>query len=209
VKVDVIKEIGAVTREVRSREHEGRPARVVVAGRTYSTTPEDVWDAFTRPERVKRWFLPLSGDLRLGGRYQLEGNAGGEITACEPARRLALTWEFGGERTWLEVRLSADGKGGTRLQIEHTHLSGERWTEFGPGGPGVGWDLILLGLDQYASTGSTVDPAAWPVSGEGKDFIRRSSEDWGRASTASGTDPAHAAAATARTTAMYTGEAGA
>jgi hypothetical protein len=28
--------------------------------------------------------LPISGHLRLGGRYQLKGNSGGEITACDP-----------------------------------------------------------------------------------------------------------------------------
>ena len=43
-----------------------------------------MWDACTDPERIGRWFLPVSGDLRLGGRYQLEGNAGGEILRCEP-----------------------------------------------------------------------------------------------------------------------------
>ena len=30
---------------------------------------DDVWDACTNPERIPRWFLPVSGDLRLGGRY--------------------------------------------------------------------------------------------------------------------------------------------
>ena len=31
---------------------------------------------------------PISGDLRLGGRYQLQGNAGGEILVCEPPQHL-------------------------------------------------------------------------------------------------------------------------
>ncbi len=84
--IDVIRTIGAVAREVASREHEGRPARVVVATRTYDTTVEDVWDAVTNPERIPRWFLPITGELELGGRYQLKGNAGGEITGCEPPR---------------------------------------------------------------------------------------------------------------------------
>jgi hypothetical protein len=33
---------------------------------------------------LRRRFPPVSGDLRLGGKYQLGGNAGGEILACEP-----------------------------------------------------------------------------------------------------------------------------
>src|SRR4029434_452351 len=94
---DIAGLIGAVTREVTGREHDGRPARVVSASRTYDTTMEDVWDAVTNAERIPRWCLPVSGDLRLGGRYQLQGNAGGEITRCEPPRAVGMTWEFGGE----------------------------------------------------------------------------------------------------------------
>jgi uncharacterized protein YndB with AHSA1/START domain len=101
MQIDVASYIGAVTREVVGREHEGKPARVVVASRSYDTTPDDLWDALTSAERIPRWFLPISGDLKLGGRYQLEGNAGGTITACEPPRRLSVTWEFGGGTTWV------------------------------------------------------------------------------------------------------------
>ena len=84
--MDIERLVGAVSRELTTREHEGRPARVLVASRLYDTTIEDLWDALTTAERLQRWFSPISGDLRLGGRYQLEGNAGGEITACEPPR---------------------------------------------------------------------------------------------------------------------------
>src|ERR1700730_11920499 len=90
MKFDVFRQIGVVFREVGSREHEGRLARVVAAARSYDTTVEDLWDAITNAERIPRWFLPVSGDLRLGGRYQLQGNAGGEVTRCEPPRLLAV-----------------------------------------------------------------------------------------------------------------------
>ena len=56
--------------------------------RRYDAAIEDVWDAVTDPDRLKRWFLPISGDLRVGGTFQLEGNAGGEILSCEPPRLL-------------------------------------------------------------------------------------------------------------------------
>ena len=56
----------------------------VILARTYDTTIDDLWDACTNPDRIPRWFLPISGDLRLNGRYQLEGNAGGTIERCEP-----------------------------------------------------------------------------------------------------------------------------
>src|SRR5215813_11954508 len=202
--------IGAVTREVINREHDGRPARVVVASRSYETTIEDVWDAITSAERIPRWFLPISGDLRLGGRYQLQGNAGGEITRCEPPRHLAVTWEFAREVSWVKVDLSDDGKGGTRLELEHiAHVDDARWAQFGPGAVGVGWDMTLMGLDRHLASGAANDPQrfmTWVVSPEGKDFVRRSSADWCRASIAAGTEEGAASAAARRTTAFYTGE---
>jgi uncharacterized protein YndB with AHSA1/START domain len=91
MNVDPAAYVGAVVRDVLSREHEGRPARVVIATRSYDTTIEDLWDALTSAKRIPRWFLPVSGDLRLGGRYQFEGNAGGAITRCEPPRALSVT----------------------------------------------------------------------------------------------------------------------
>ena len=210
MKIDIAAAIGAVTREVTSREREGRTARVVVATRTYDTTIDDLWDALTNAERIPRWFLPVSGDLRLGGRYQLQGNAGGEITRCEPPRHLALTWGMGGDVSWVTVTLAEDPKDGTRLELEHVaHVSDERWDQFGPGAVGVGWDGALMGLGRHLETGAANDPQAamaWMGSPEGKDFMRRSSDSWCRASIAAGTDAAAAKAAAARTTAFYTGE---
>ena len=206
---NVLRYIGAVTREVQSRDHDGRPARAVVAACTYDTAVEDVWDAITNPERIPRWFLPLSGDLRLGGRYQLQGNASGQITACEPPRTLALTWEFGGQVTWVHVQLSALSDGGTRLQLEHiTAVPDAHWDQFGPGAVGVGWDLALMGLGRHLSAGASVDPqeaAAWLASEEGKDFVRQSSAAWCQASLSTGVDEAAARVAASRTVAAYTG----
>ena len=31
----------------------------------------DLWEALTSAERIPRWFAPVSGDLRLGGRFQV------------------------------------------------------------------------------------------------------------------------------------------
>jgi hypothetical protein len=200
MEFDIPRQIGAVTRKVETRLHEGQPARVVAAARTYDTTVDDLWDAVTNKDRIPRWFLPVSGDLRLGGRYQLQGNAGGTITRCEPPRAVAMTWEFGGEVTWLEVTLEATPDGRSLLR---------RWNEFGPGAVGVGWDTALLGLGRYLDTGIAVDPRegmAWLGSENGREFVRHSSDDWCRASIDAGTDAAAARAAAARTTAAYTGE---
>jgi uncharacterized protein YndB with AHSA1/START domain len=211
VRIDVVGYVGAVAREVKGREHEGRPARVVVATRTYDTSIEDVWDAVTSAERIPLWFLPISGDLRLGGRYQFEGNAGGLITRCEPPRNVAVTWEYGGSTSWVTVSLAEDSKGGTSLELAHiAHAGDAHWDQYGPGAVGVGWDLALMGLALHFATGGApvdrAESAAWSASPEGKDFMRRSSDDWCRASIAFGTDAEAATAAAKRTAAAYSGE---
>lgn len=207
---DIPRYIGAVSRVVDRRERDGREARVAVMTRTYDTDCEDLWDALTSAERLPRWFLPVTGELRLGGRFQFVGNAGGEVTLCEPPRRLAITWEFGGEVSWVEVSLADDEAGGTRLTLEHVaHVDGDRWDKFGPGAVGVGWDLALTGLATHIATRAPVDAGAfmaWSASDAGKQFIRDSSDGWRRASVAAGTDAQAAAAAAARTTAFYTGD---
>jgi uncharacterized protein YndB with AHSA1/START domain len=117
--IDVTHQINEVSREVGSRVLEAGQARTTTISQTYRASPDDVWDACTNAERIPRWFLPVSGELRLGGRYQLEGNAGGTIERCNPPRSFAATWEFGGQSRWIEVRLSSVGDDQTRLELEH------------------------------------------------------------------------------------------
>jgi len=208
--IDVLRYIGLVTHEVHTREFDGLPARVVAATCAYDTTIDDVWDAITNPERLPRWFLPISGDLRLGGRYQLEGNASGQITACDVPRVLDLTWEFGGQVSWVQVRLTELSDGGTSLRLEHiAHVPEDFWNQYGPGAVGVGWDLAMLSLWRYLETGITFDPkegAVWPTTEDGKNFVSRCSDEWCRASIAAGTQEAAAREAADRTTAFYTGQ---
>ena len=208
--LDPTSHLGAMAREVRRVDRAGRMARVVVARRTYATSIDDLWDALTDGERIPRWFMPVHGDLRLGGRYRLEGNAEGEIIACDPPQHLAVTWEYDGDVSWVDVRLSAASDDSTELVLEHTmHVEPDRWDEYGPGAVGVGWDQALFGLGLHVDSGETSTPLgrwpAWPVA-DGKVFIRACSDDWQRASVADGTDPAAAEAAAERTRAAYTGE---
>lgn len=203
--------LGAEFRQVANREHLGKPALVAIATRTYDTTVDDLWDALTTPQRLARWFLPVEGDLKLGGRYQLQGNAGGTITRCDPPDALDLTWEFGGATSWVHVRVTRDGRG-ARLVLEHiAHrdaIGKEHLEKFGPGAVGIGWELALHGLALHvASGGAPVDRAAfeaWTRSAEGKAFIRSSGEAWGAADAASGEAADAARAKAERTIAFYT-----
>jgi uncharacterized protein YndB with AHSA1/START domain len=204
---DVEELIGAVDRQVYSVLRDGAPAKVVQARRDYRADLADVWDACTNAERLPRWFLPISGDLRPGGRFQFEGQAGGTIERCEAPSLLAVTWEYGGEISWVEVQLSRSQQG-TALQLTHTApLAADRWAEFGPGAVGVGWDTTLYGLGLHLESGEALDPVAaqaWMASPEGIDFVTAASRQWGSASIAAGETPAVAEAAAERTTAAYT-----
>jgi uncharacterized protein YndB with AHSA1/START domain len=203
--------LGAEFRQFENRDHDGKPARVVVAVRTYDTDQGDLWDALTNRERIPRWFLPVEGDLKLEGRYQLKGNAGGTITRCDPPQALDLTWEFGGGMSWVTVRLQPEGER-TRLTLEHIVLASdvdEHWAKFGPGAVGVGWDLALFGLALHLeSRGAAVDHAAvhqWLASEEGKTFMRASAAAWSDAHIAGGEDPSVARGMAERTAKFYTG----
>ena len=204
----VEKHLGTVERSVSSLERDGQPARAVTLSRSYATTVEDLWDAVTNGERIPRWFLPISGDLEPGGRYQLEGNAGGVITTCERLSHFALTWEFGEDVSWVEVRFSDVGAGHARLTLTHTSHFSEHWGEYGPGAAGVGWELGLMGLAIHLAqpTEPNPDEVAFATSPDGKAFITGSSERWGQAAVAAGTELDAACEAARRTTAFYTGQ---
>ena len=160
--IDVTGEISAVRREVGGRVLEAGQARVVTLSRSYPAELADVWDACTSPERIPRWFLPVSGELKEGGRYQLEGNAGGTITRCDPPRGFDATWEMGGDVSWIELRLAGEGNGRTLFRLVHiAHVDDQRWAQFGPGAVGVGWDSGLIGLYLHLTTRQAVDPRAY------------------------------------------------
>ena len=115
--------------------------------RQYAAGPDEVWSALTEADRIQRWLAPVSGDLELGGRYQVEGNAGGEITSCDPPRSFAATWEFGGHVGRIVVTLVPTDDGGTLLELNHLLPSPpDHWEEFGPGAVGIGWEAAMMGL---------------------------------------------------------------
>jgi uncharacterized protein YndB with AHSA1/START domain len=207
--IEVTEQINAVRRQVGRRTMEAGEARTVTISQSYDAPLDDVWDACTNPERIPRWFLPVSGDLRLGGRYQLEGNAGGTIERCDPPTSFAATWEFGGGISWIELRLKPESEARTRFELEHIAVPGDdpHWQQFGPGAVGIGWDLAIMGLTLHLSSGAPVDSAEamqWLSSEEGRRFVSLLSEQWCEADIAAGADPVEAKEAADRTTAAYT-----
>src|SRR5262245_61666770 len=103
MKVDVAHGVNSVERQVGTRTLPSGTARTVTLARIYDTSVKDLWSACTESERIQRWFVPVSGDLRVGGRFQVQGNAAGTVEKCDPPRSFAATWEMGGETSWIEL----------------------------------------------------------------------------------------------------------
>lgn len=55
---------------VENREYRGHPVKVVIATRACDTSIDDLRDALTHPDRLKRWFAPVEGELKLGARFR-------------------------------------------------------------------------------------------------------------------------------------------
>lgn len=204
---------GATFREVASGERDGSPTHIVRASRTFPTTPDDLWTALTEKTRLRRWFAEASGDLRPGGHYAIEGNASGEITACDPPKSLALTWEYDGGLSWVTVTVEGV-EDGALLTLEHEIPTDEKseahWDRYGPGAAGVGWDYSILGLDAHLSNGGAPGleaGTAWAEGAEGKATMREWAEAWGMAHIKAGAPPQTAMDMADRTAVFYAGDA--
>lgn len=111
---DMLEELAAIHRNVALNQV-GDTVSVSLT-HTYDADVEDVWDALTIPERLPRWFYPISGDLSVGGSFQLEGNAGGDVRRCDRPTWLQVT--FGGPESVVDLRLA---EAGATTTVELTH----------------------------------------------------------------------------------------
>ncbi|WP_312979302.1 SRPBCC family protein [Corynebacterium sp.] len=184
--IDIPTHIAAIARAVSRLPEDGTTGERIGVSlrRTYDAPPEDVWDALTDPDRIARWFMPVTGDLRPGGTFEAEGNAAGEILACDPPQLLRVSW--GGPTSIVELRLVADG-GRTQLELAHNvpveiaqNGAGALWV-------GPGWDGALMGLALYLGGEPIGDPAEMAASREVQEFSGASVREWAAAVEASGT----------------------
>jgi uncharacterized protein YndB with AHSA1/START domain len=138
--------------------------------------PQDVaWRTFT--EKMGTWWPLVThkiGDAkavdaviepRVGGRWYERGEDGstcdwGRVLSWEPHSRLVLSWEISADwrpdpnlKTEVEVRFIAEGKDGTRVELEHRHLDryGERRDEMrGIFDSEGGWSSLLASFARAA-----------------------------------------------------------
>jgi uncharacterized protein YndB with AHSA1/START domain len=186
--LDIAQQIGAIRRDVAE---DGDLVRVQM-DRRYPSPTADVWEALTDPDRISRWMLPISGDFRVGGHFQLEGNAGGEILHCERPSVLQVT--FGDPSSLVEVRLAEDGAD-TVLTLEHTVPKAMAGGVAGALYVGPGWDGALLALGLYLDGLVAEDPVAAASSPEAQEFSAESVAAWVGVLEASGADAETIAAA--------------
>jgi uncharacterized protein YndB with AHSA1/START domain len=127
----------------------------VVARITSAASAAELWRSLTDPEQLRRWFLPVTGELRVGGAFQAEGNASGTILRCEPAAAsggvwlLRLTW--GDESSVVEVTLVPDAAGHTAVELAHSYPLSLAGNGTGAFYVGPGWDFALGALRAFHS----------------------------------------------------------
>ena len=115
---------------------------VVRIQRTFAASAEDVFDAWTSPEVMRRWFHcePDWGtpeaevDLRVGGKVRVvmrkpdgsEVEMRGEYTLIDRPRRLVMTWTFDDDpsKTQQLIELSfSESEGSTTVLMVNSGIS--------------------------------------------------------------------------------------
>jgi len=137
-------------------------AHVVLIERTFAASAEDVFDAWTSPEVMRRWLHPGSEwdtpvaevDLRLGGSVRVvmrrpdgsEFEARGTYTLIERPHRLAMTWAFYDDPSNEQlIELSFTESGGTTTVL---FLNSRISTAERRAGQDEGWRGCLEQLDR-------------------------------------------------------------
>jgi uncharacterized protein YndB with AHSA1/START domain len=151
----------------------------VRVARTIPAPPEDVFRAWTEPERLAGWFGPgaftvvtAELDLRPGGAYRIvfAGHPSGPVTLVgayreiDPPRRLAFTWSW--RHSWpdqpeslVTVELADAPGGATEVVVTHSRFGTDEAAYRG------GWES---GLDKLArrfagaAVGGGDEACPWP-----------------------------------------------
>jgi uncharacterized protein YndB with AHSA1/START domain len=116
---------------------------VVSIERTFAAGAEDVFDAWTSPEVMRRWFhcapdweTPVAEvDLRVGGQVRIvmrqpdgsEAGARGEYTLIDRPRRLAMAWTFDDDpanEQLIELSFS-ESEGSTTVRLVNSRISSD------------------------------------------------------------------------------------
>jgi uncharacterized protein YndB with AHSA1/START domain len=136
----------------------------LVVRKTIRATPERLFDAWTRPEELKRWWGPQSVtcidaavDLMVGGSYRIANRfpsgdvvwITGEFELIDRPHRLVYTWRLGtdiGPSERVSVTFEANGPN-TEVTVTHERIPGIPVRDIHE----QGWHGCLDGLAEYLS----------------------------------------------------------
>jgi len=150
------------------------PVRRLIIERHFNATPEQVFDAFTDPDQLTRWWWPegftcpaAEVDLRVGGKYRLAMEwpasipletqfshfMGGEYYEIDRPHRLVMSGRAISDEqgelfaTLIEITLVARDQG-TALTVQQTYFEPMPPAE-AMGGAEQGWSEQLGKLDRH------------------------------------------------------------
>ena len=145
----------------------------LVVRRTIRSSPERVFEAWTNPAQLKKWWGPKPAvcpeaeiDLRVGGKFRI-GNLFpdgsliwilGEFTLVDPPRKLVYTWRVMNEKNdgerpssrnveQVSVTFKPINAGETEITVIHEKISDEKVHSSHE----RGWVSCLEGLYEYLS----------------------------------------------------------
>jgi uncharacterized protein YndB with AHSA1/START domain len=129
--------------------------------RTFRAPAARVFDAFTNPDVMRRWWqaehhwetASAEVDLRVGGAVRVvmrdpaadaEYGGGGRYTEIDPPRRLAFTWLWDGDTTRMLIEIDFEERDGvTVVRLTHSGL----WDEDAVRDHDDGWSNAFDNLD--------------------------------------------------------------
>jgi uncharacterized protein YndB with AHSA1/START domain len=130
--------------------------------RTYRAAAQAVFDAFTSPEVMRRWWhaerdwetSEAEVDLRVGGAVRVtmrdpavdaEYGGGGRYTEIDPPRRLAFTWLWDDDTTRMLIAIDFQERDGvTVVRFTHSGL----WDEEAVRSHEGGWNRAFDNLQR-------------------------------------------------------------
>jgi len=136
----------------------------LVIKRTVPAAVERVWDAWTNPEKLSRWFAPegfdvgkVQADAETGGQYRIEMNdpdcdshiVMGQYLEVVRHERIQSTWQWEGSdiETLLTVEFTAGEGGTTELTLTHERFPDAELRDK----HNQGWTGVLNRLDAFVS----------------------------------------------------------
>jgi len=122
--------------------------RSVVIEREIAFPPEKIWRALTQPHLIAEWLMKSDFKPTVDHRFKFTGDWGSvdcRVTAIEPNRTLAYTWDAMGLESVVTWTLTPTGKG-THLRMEQAGFRPDQEQAYQ--GAHYGWKTFFAKLEE-------------------------------------------------------------